>query len=186
MSLPSFSLLSRRASHLTILIIQFHNFITTVVLIPGKIKISGNLPYSFLSVQTGTRVNSWLISHRRGILNLNKQESVLCWESETLVWMLSITTTEAKCENYFLKIMEYLKGYVIFLHLYVCLFLSSVLEGGIPFSKMNACACAIDFMSISSPCEPFDPLPGLSQLLSKWGSFLPSLSLHQPVLILFP
>lgn len=52
--LPSCPLLSKRTSHLTTLIIQFCNSATTVVLIPGKIKTSGNLSYSFLSVQTGT------------------------------------------------------------------------------------------------------------------------------------
>lgn len=64
----------------------------TVVLIPGKIKTSGNLSYSFLSVQTDIWANSWLFFHSRNILELNKQKSMLfgIW---VIGLMLSIATS---------------------------------------------------------------------------------------------
>ena len=70
---------------LSLLTAKFHNFTSTVVLIPGKIKTSGNQTYTFLSVQTDSLANAVTFSQLGQIGVKSTQKEVVCLESEQLV-----------------------------------------------------------------------------------------------------
>lgn len=70
---------------LSLLTTKFHNFTSTVVLIPGKIQTSENQTYSFLSVQTDSLVNAITFSQLGQIGVKSTKKYVVCLESEQLV-----------------------------------------------------------------------------------------------------
>lgn len=117
---------------------------------PGKTKTSGNLTYSFLSVQTDTVVSSWLFFYSLVILELNKE--VCCLFG---IWVIGWNTFHynqwkrraklSKNGKMIFKSCQSKRKYG-FLYLFCASFLH-LLQKWNRFFQNECFTCALDFIS---------------------------------------
>lgn len=147
---------------------------------PGKTKTSGNLTYSFLSVQTDTVVSSWLFFYSWVILELNKE--VCCLFG---IWVIGWNTFHynqwkrraklSKNGKMIFKSCQSKRKYG-FLYLFCASFLH-LLQKWNCFFQNECFTCALDF--ISSDHSVILLVSYLDAAIAfRLGSFPPPTSTH--------